>query len=101
MTPALLRRRWQRRQARDARDSTYEYGPRGARAAACSPAAPGGPGGRPSRPGGVAGQGRGIGFKPLAMASIVSFESESSSVFTTQYVAFPRRNTTMWSFGPE
>ena len=40
------------------------------------------------------------GCRPFAIAIIVSFESESSSVFTTQYVAPSLRRTIMWSFWP-
>ena len=43
---------------------------------------------------------RGSGRNPRAIASIVSFESESSSVFTTQYVAPLSRRTTMCRFAP-
>ena len=43
---------------------------------------------------------RGSGRSPRAIASIVSFESESSSVFTTQYVAPLSRSTTMCSWPP-
>src|SRR5439155_13331279 len=39
--------------------------------------------------------------RPLAIASMVSFESESSSVFTTQYVAPFWRSTTTWRCEPE
>jgi hypothetical protein len=39
-------------------------------------------------------------FSPLAMASIVSFESAFLSVFTTQYVPPSCWNATMCSFAP-
>ena len=41
-----------------------------------------------------------IGFKPFAIASIVSFESRSSSEFTTQYVPRGVRSTTMCRCAP-
>ena len=40
------------------------------------------------------------GLRPFAIAIIVSFESRSRSVFTTQYDASGVRSTTMWSRGP-
>ena len=40
------------------------------------------------------------GLKPFAIAIIVSFESRSRSVFTTQYEASSVRSTTMCSRGP-
>ena len=40
------------------------------------------------------------GWRPFAIAIIVSFESELSSVLTTQYELSPSRSTIMWSFGP-
>ena len=40
------------------------------------------------------------GFKPLAMASIVSFESSRRSVFETQYTAPFSSNATIWSLEP-
>ena len=44
---------------------------------------------------------RGRGASPFAIASIVSFESESRTEFTTQYVAPSLRRTTMCRCGPE
>ena len=43
---------------------------------------------------------RGSGLSPFAIAIIVSFESESSSVLTTQYVAPRQCSTTMCSVPP-
>ena len=43
----------------------------------------------------------GSGCSPRAIASIVSFESESRIVLTTQYVAPFSRSTTMCRCGPE
>ena len=43
----------------------------------------------------------GSGCNPRAIASIVSFDSDSSTVLTTQYVAPFSRSTTMWRCGPE